>query len=112
VPDPASLLTRMSALDDLIAQGGGPRRRELCQQRDRLAQEARDAGLDVPAREPLIGERACRHCQAPLFDHCDHHVVPCCPGKCPGPTWLQRLLSEPVGWIIGHDPRVDAGGRP
>lgn len=33
--------------------------------------------------EKLIGDRTCSNCGRPLFEHCKHHLIPCCPGKCP-----------------------------
>ena len=35
---------------------------------------------------PLIGDRRCDNCHQPLREHCTVHLVPCCPGRCPGPN--------------------------
>jgi hypothetical protein len=34
--------------------------------------------------EPKIGDRICVNCGQPLWDHCEVHFLPCCPGRCPG----------------------------
>jgi len=49
-----------------------------------------------PDGTPLIGTRTCRTCGRRLFAHCEHHTVPCCPGKCPGTDWLDRLFPAPL----------------
>lgn len=99
----------VASLDAEITWVTGPRRRELCQRRDAAATQARAAGCLVPDREPMIGERTCGNCRAQLWDHCTLHVLPCCPGLCPGPTWAEYLVLDPPpgGW-----PRMSRVRRP
>lgn len=44
----------------------------------------------------LMGERSdpllCGNCGKPVADHCLVHLLPCCPGKCPGTS---KILAPP-----------------
>lgn len=42
--------------------------------------------------ESLIGDRTCVNCGKPLFQHCDVHLIPCCPGQCPGVSVTPRRM--------------------
>lgn len=33
---------------------------------------------------------SCSNCKQPFQDHCAVHIIPCCPGKCPGRRYADR----------------------
>lgn len=42
-----------------------------------------------------IGALPCSNCRRRLAEHCRIHLVRCCPGRCPGPSPVQRLAAAP-----------------
>lgn len=44
----------------------------------------------------------CENCQSTKDLHCQIHVLPCCPGKCPGTNAILTMQTKDCTWKIPH----------